>query len=242
MRNKFVKTANVQAFLAGLNQLEERGAPEASMMLVSGDAGYGKSRTAQWWSVQTGEACFIRLKAASTPHWVLTDLVRELNQDAPERTCEKLFAQAVGALVQNPRPLVIDEVESGLHDIKVIETLRDIADTTEVPVVMVGREYVAAHLKRYRQIDSRISARVDFQPVGEADVALLARELCEVTLAPDLIKRIGAASGGLVRNVMKALANAERAAKRKSKSAIALADIEHHVLWRGMVVSDKVAA
>lgn len=227
MRSKFVKTANVKRFLAGIGQLEERGAPEASLMLVSGDAGHGKSRTAAWWSVQSGlNACFIRLKAAATPHWLLTDLVRELNETAPAHSCEKLFAQAIGVLVTDPRPIVVDEIEAGLKDIRVIETLRDISDVAEVPVVMVGREYVGGALRRHSQIDSRISARVDFHPVTAADVDLLAAELCQVTIAEDLRAHIHAESGGRVRNVVKALANAERAARRKGKDEIGIKDIQ----------------
>ena len=73
MRPRFVKTTNVERFAATVGSLNQRGAPEACFMLVGGDAGYGKSRCGQWWAVQNN-AVLIRIKAAATAHWVLTDL------------------------------------------------------------------------------------------------------------------------------------------------------------------------
>ncbi|HGX92123.1 MAG TPA: ATP-binding protein, partial [Candidatus Tenderia sp.] len=43
MKHTFVKTENTQRFREGIAILEERGAMEASMMLVTGAPGYGKS-------------------------------------------------------------------------------------------------------------------------------------------------------------------------------------------------------
>ena len=89
MRNRFAKTANVTGFLAGVTAVEERGAREAGMLLVTGEPGYGKTRTVQWWAIQT-DGVYLRAKSGWTPHWVLTELVKELGL-APARRSEDLF-------------------------------------------------------------------------------------------------------------------------------------------------------
>ena len=60
MRDIFVQTSNVNRFLAAVAALEGRGAPEASLCLVQGDAGLGKTKTGAWWAVQQ-EAVRVRL-------------------------------------------------------------------------------------------------------------------------------------------------------------------------------------
>ena len=77
MRNKFAITSNVERFMDGVQTVDERGASEASMLLVTGDPGYGKTSTVQWWAAQNG-AIYLRAKASYTPHWIMSELVKEI--------------------------------------------------------------------------------------------------------------------------------------------------------------------
>lgn len=240
MYNRFANTSNVKRFMNGIVAVNARGAAEASLMLCSGDAGHGKSRTSQWWATQNN-AVFIRIKAAATPHWFLTDLVRELGETAPAHSCEKLFGQAVGILVQRAQPIVVDEVEAALHDMRVIETIRDLSDTAEVPVVLSGREYVQGHLKRHPQIWSRISALVVFQSISEEDVAICARELSEVPVADDVVKAIHQGADGRIRNVINALAIAERVGKRQAGKPVTMDALKGTALFKEFHASRRVA-
>lgn len=208
MNNKFVRTSNVARLLAALEVLKGRGAPEACMLLVAGPAGMGKSRSGLWWAMQEN-AVHVRVKAAATPHWLLTDIVRELGDTAPAHSCEKLFAQAVGHLSKHPRAIVIDEVENALHDIKVIETARDISDLVEVPVLLIGREYVPGRLKRYPHIWTRIAAQAQFGPATSDDIRKCATELSEVPIADAVCSVIEKQADGHIREVVKCIANAE---------------------------------
>ena len=219
MYNKFVQTSNVSRFLTAVGAIDERGASEACILLVSGDAGHGKTRTGQWWALQQ-DAVFLRIKAAATPHWVLKDLVGELGEQAPAHNCEKLFAQAVGFLAKDPRPLVVDEVENGLHDIKVLETIRDVSDLTEVPVVFVGREYVWGRLKRYKHFRTRVGARADYGKATPDDVRKCVADLCEVPVADEVIAKIHEDSDGHIREIVKAIKNVERIGHRNSGSQV----------------------
>ncbi|MEX2450946.1 MAG: ATP-binding protein [Rhodospirillales bacterium] len=220
MYNKFVKTSNVERFLGAVGSIEDRGAPEACIILVDGDAGLGKSRTGQWWAIKNN-AVQIRIKAAATPHWVLTDLVRELGEQAPATSCEKLYGQAIGYLLKDPRPIVVDEVENGLRDIRVLETIRDLVESAEIPTAFVGREYVLGKLKAYKHFSTRIGARAEFSLLTLNDVTLCVKELCEVDVPQDVIEQIHAESNGHVREVVKAIKAVERIGKR-NKGAVSM--------------------
>ncbi len=235
MKRLFVQTSNVNRFLAAINDVEQRAAPEASITLVSGDAGFGKSRTSQWWALHN-DAVFIRVKAACTPHWILTDLVKELGEQAPAYSCENLFGQALGVLAKNPRPLVIDEVEHTLkNDIRALEILRDLSDMAEVQLVLSGREFVLGTLKRHKQLYTRISGHAEFGPATLADVKLCVDKLCDVPVAPEVIEKIHHDCEGHIREVIKGIANVERAGARNKGKTVTLEVIGERPLcqdWR----------
>ncbi|MBF0249929.1 MAG: ATP-binding protein [Alphaproteobacteria bacterium] len=224
-RHKFVHTSNVKRFLLGSASLNERGAPEASILLLEGNAGLGKSRTAEWWAMQN-DAIFLRIKAKYTPHWLLTDLLTELGEQASAHSCEKLYNQAVGILAKEPRPIVLDEVEAGLKNIEVLETVRDLSDLVELPVIFVGREYVWGKLAKHPQFRTRIGARVSFSACAIEDVRLCFDELCEVKVDDGIIETTHKQSDGHIREIINAVANAERIAKRKRLDLLTAADVE----------------
>lgn len=228
MRLTFAHTSNVNRFLAGVSGVEQRAAKEAGWLLVTGEAGYGKTRTVQWWVVKHG-AVYLRAKAAITPHWLLGELVRELEQ-APAKTSEELFAQALDVLSRDPRPIVIDEAEHALHDVRVLESVRDLSDLTEVPVVLVGMERVQTRIARYKQISSRIAEVVEFKPATEEDVRACCDTLCEVAVDDDLVAEVHRQTSGRVREVVNAIGAIERQAKRNKLKTVALADMAGQVL------------
>jgi hypothetical protein len=228
MKSVFAKTSNVDRFMAGLENIESRGAPEASWMLAAGDSGYGKTRTGEWWAVQHN-AILIRIKASATPHWVLTDIVNELRRETPKRSCEQLFAQVVGQMIDTPQPIVLDEVENAVRDWAVLETVRDISDILSVPVILLGREYVAQRLRSQRQIWSRISAVAAFGPATLQDVRRVADEVAEAEIEDAVCERIHEESKGFIRDIVKAISRAERLGLR-TKRPVGVADLDGVVL------------
>lgn len=242
MYTRFVHTSNVDRFLTAAAAIDQRVAPEACIVLAQGQAGFGKSAAGRYWAVQK-DALSIRLKCPATPHWFLTDLVRSLGEDAPAHTCERLFNQACGYLVKSPRPLVVDECEHGLGaKLEVLETVRGISDIVDVPVVLIGREYTWGALKRHKQFSTRIGAFAEFAPATLDDVRKCVEELCEVRLADAVIRRIHEESEGHVRNIVKAIKNAERIGKKNPKQAVTLEAVGATPLTHDWQRSKKQAA
>lgn len=229
MKKEFVKTENFERFRTGITAVEDRGASEASLMLVTAEAGLGKSTTVDHWAIQKG-AVYLRAKEGWTPAWFRTELAESLKLDSRGRP-KDVFARIAGYIGSNQTPIVIDEVEHCMaHSAAVLEAIRDLSDLTEVLVVLVGMDQVHASIAKYRQISSRIARVVEFQPASINDVALTCQQLAEFEIADDLIHEIHAQSAGRMRHVMNAIAVIESHAKRNGATKVALADMAGQIL------------
>lgn len=230
MKKTFVKTiTNYERFRTGLTAVETRGAAEASLLLVTGEAGFGKSQTVDHWAVHTG-AAYLRAKTEWTPHYFMHELAETLKLDTRGRA-KDLFGRVAGVIGGQQIPLVIDEVEHCLHNnAKVLEAVRDLSDLTEVTVVIVGMEQVQAKIARHAQISSRIAKVVEFKPASIEDVSEFCTQLAEVQIAEDLVTEIHRQSAGRVREVLNAIATVERTAQRNGEKIIHLGDMAGQVL------------
>jgi DNA transposition AAA+ family ATPase len=214
MYPKFAQTSNVKRFLDGVGQLERRGAGEACWMLGRGEPGLGKTKTLQWWATQKN-AVYLRAKTNWSPSWMLGDLVEEFGQQ-PERRFPDRFAQLMGLLSKSKRAIVIDEARNMLHDMRLLETIRDLTDAVEPLFILGGEEFVAKRLEaRFPQISSRISSDVTFERATLPDVRACCDELSEVAIADDLVPRIHGESRGYYREIKNAIAAAEAVGKRR---------------------------
>ena len=213
MRTKFATgTRNMQRFLDCVGALERRGAKEACQMLVTGEAGHGKSSAVKWYILQEG-GIYLRAKADWTPNWLLTDLVTELGVQPAHRKSE-LYRQAREHLVKRPRPWAIDEIEHCLRDSRVLETIRDVADDIRTTTILIGMQDVERRLQRYPQVYGRISQICSFGRLDETDLRSLLDDLCEVPVADEALPGILAQTEGYARLVMDAIAEIERIAGR----------------------------
>lgn len=229
MRKQFVKTTNYELFRTGITAVENRGAAEASLMLVMAEAGMGKSTTVDNWAIQNG-AAYVRAKEGWTPAWFRNELAENLKIDTRGRP-KDVFARIAGYIGSNQIPIVIDEVEHCLpNNAAVLEAVRDLSDLTEVPVILVGMDQVQARIARHRQISSRIARVVEFQPASLDDIKLTCKQLAEVDIAGDLVIEIHAQSEGRMRHVMNAIAVIESFAKRNGTTTVTLADMNGQVL------------
>lgn len=224
MKKQFVKTENYERFRTGITAVENRGAAEASLMLVTAEAGFGKSTTVDHWAIQSG-AAYVRAKEGWTPAWFKSELAENLKLDTRGRP-KDMFARIAGYIGSNQIPIVIDEVEHCLeNNAAVLEAVRDLSDLTEVLVILVGMDQVQARIARHRQISSRIARVVEFQPASINDVLITCKQLAEVDIADDLVTEIHRASGGRMRDIMNAIATIENTAKRNGATNVTLADM-----------------
>lgn len=217
MRKIFVNTGNALRFLDGLAALDERGASEACLLVVSGAPGLGKTETAAWWAARQ-DAVFLRAKSGWTATWILADLLAALGA-TPAGSKQRMHRQVLDGLAARAGEaqragrgfaVVVDEIEHIVRKREELELLRDVSDLLEIPVVLVGMEGVREQLTRFRQVSSRIARTVAFTRNDAADTARLVAELCEVEVREDLVRFLHEAAGGFTRETKEAIRTIER--------------------------------
>lgn len=234
MKNIFVETSNVRRFHTALAALSQRGASEACLAVVDGLPGLGKTTTLKQWVAQNG-AIYLRAKKEWKPGWFLDELLEELRINPPHSFAKK-FQKVVAelavrsssaAMARQNFAVVIDEADHISKKETILETVRDIADIIELPIILVGMGKVNDHLTRFPQVASRVSQKVRFEKATIEDVRLFVQKRCEVKVAEDLITFIHRVSQGYNREVLEAIANIEKFGLRMelSDNGVSLKDM-----------------
>lgn len=212
MKNVFAMTGNVELFVALATSLERRDRGVDGMGLVYGEPGLGKTRTAIWYADKV-DAVYFRAKEHTTLRSLLEGVVTELGQAPAYRTSD-LYTQAKEALLEISRTVIVDEIDYLAGAGRGIQTLRDLADETGAPVIMVGMMDAERKIARFRHLYDRLQAHVmRYKPLGEEDVARFAGQVCEVALADDAVAEIARVSGGKLRKIIAEIYKIERLAK-----------------------------
>lgn len=225
MKKAFVQNSNYARFMQAVKAVEQRGAREASLMLVTGPAGLGKSETVDRFAVDTN-AIYLRAKETWTKRGLLVEMAETLRIPV-NATNHEMQAKIIGHIGARQTPIIIDEAEFTVRSTaSILECIRDISDLTETLVVLVGMETIESRIARYPQISSRIAQVVHFAPLTEQDVLLTCKQLAEVDMAPDLVKELLRQSEGKMRLVMNGIATIERIAKTNSMSRVTAEDFK----------------
>ncbi len=188
MKRVFAETSNVKNFLSTITRLQQRQDGIPGMALIYGEPGLGKTRTALWWCAQN-EDVFVRTKKLMSGRWLLEEIVAGLGEQ-PEYRVSELFRQCERLLLEKPRTIFIDEVDYLCYDARIIETLRDIHDMTDAPIVFIGMGMADKKLMRYKHLYYRFSEIIKFQELTEVDVKTITEQMCEVELTHDAIQYI----------------------------------------------------
>ena len=218
MKKVFAKSANVTAFTTSMTKLIGRQDGIPGMSLIFGEPGLGKTRTALWWAAQN-DGVFMRTKKLMSGRWLLEELVAELGE-APMRRVSDLFRQCVEMLMEKPRAIFVDEVDYLTHDARIIETLRDIHDTTGTPIIFIGMGMADKKLMRFKHLYDRFAEIVKFHDLSESDIKGIAEQMCEVKLAADAIPYIHSQANRF-RRIVVWLYRAESIARANSLKEIA---------------------
>lgn len=217
MKNAFVKTSNVRSYFQALSALEDRGAPEACLIVVDGEPGLGKTTTLRHWVAQTG-SIYLRAKKEWDAKWFMDDLLEAMNVVPPAGFKQK-FKEALKLLATLRHDMslqggsfgiVIDEADHIAGKQSILDTVRDLTDNLELPAVLVGMDKINDKLKRYPQVASRVSQRVHFVRASIEDVRQFIDERCEVRVADDLVEFVLKVTRGYNREILEAIARIER--------------------------------
>lgn len=241
MKKAFVQNSNYVRFVEAVKAVEQRGAREASFLLVTGRPGLGKSETVDRFAMDT-DAIYLRAKETWTRRGLLVEMADCLKVPTVGNN-QEVQARIIGNIAARQTPIVIDEADFTVRSsASILECVRDISDLTEVLVVLVGMETEQGHsplesrIARYPQISSRVAQVVRFRPLSEQDVKLTALQLAEVRVGDDLVAELHRQSEGRMRLVINGLATIERLAKANGLDQVHAEHIKDVTLchdWQG---------
>ncbi len=188
MNKTFIKTQNVKNFIGLVENLINKPKNIPKMGLVYGEPGLGKSQTALWLSCKY-DGIYLRASNLMTGRWLLEEMVKELDE-IPRFLTSDNFNIVVKKLKQNPQVIFIDEIDYLMNNYKTIETLRDIHDETDCPIIFIGMGLAHRKLERYKHLYDRFSEILKFETFGVNDLSQIINQLSEISFTPDAIEHI----------------------------------------------------
>ena len=177
MKKVFVKTKNVKQLISMMNRLRERQDGVPGMGLVYGEPGLGKTYAITWWAAQN-DAILIRSANLMSAKWLLEEIIAELGE-IPYNKYSDVFNQVIAQLIKTPRTIIVDETDYLTIDSRAVETLRDIHDKTNVPIVLVGMGTANKRLQRHKHLYDRLLEIVKFEPFCKQDITSIIDQLSE---------------------------------------------------------------
>ena len=188
MKKIFIKTRNVRNFICLVEALKSKPKNIPKMGLIYGEPGLGKSQTALWLACKY-DGIYIRASNLMTSRWLVEEIVREMDE-LPRYLTSDNFNVVISKLIQKPKIIFVDEIDYLMNNYKSVETLRDIHDKTDCPIIFVGMGLALRKLERYKHLYDRFSEIVKFETFEIEDLSQIFSQLSEIPFTPDSIEYI----------------------------------------------------
>lgn len=224
MKYKIVTVKNIRKLSMAYKALESRAIGVPGMGLVHGFTGYGKTVGTSWLVVQN-DGVFVRAEATWNPASMVNAIATELGLALKIRSANQALQAVKRALAESNRPLFVDEADYLLDSssTRMLDTLRDIHDSVQTPVVLIGMDGVERKISNYPLLVRRITQWVEFEKLDIDDTKLVAASLAEVGIADDLLEALYEKTAGSIGLIIVGLARVEGYTKQQGWDAITLA-------------------
>ncbi len=190
---------NVASCMEAMEKLRYRGPGRPGLGVFYGHSGFGKTYSAIYVQNKTN-AARVEVGDRWTYKTFLEKLCLELRVDE-HGTASRLIDRIVEALVDDDRPLIIDEADK-LVDKNMIEMVRQIQEESGAPVLLLGEEKLPMKLATVERVHNRVLVWEPAQPCDLEDTRTLAELVSPVTIADDLLESIRKQSGGRARRIV----------------------------------------
>ena len=218
MLNKIAQVKNVRRLSDVAAALRTRDSGVPGIGLIWGNTGFGKTTAASWFAGQQ-KAAYVRAFATWTPKSMLAAIAVSLGGEAKAHV-SPMLAFAIETLKATQRPLLVDEGDYLVASKKLVETLRDIHDMAETPLILVGMENFKRSVTHRPQLAGRVAHWIEFGPADVEDARTLAETVCEVGIADDLLEELHKGTGGNMRGLIVGMSRIEAFAKRRRVSEV----------------------
>jgi DNA transposition AAA+ family ATPase len=230
---QLVEIDNVKGANRVLRNLIDRTKTEnVGLGLLYGRAGLGKTRWASRTAQDNGYV-YMRLESNITGKDFLRGFLMKLVEKhmpyyEPRGTQNELYNQILDILYREfDSVIIIDEIDYGFSNEKILSTIRDLADQSLVTFVLVGMERSKEKLARMNaHYFDRCNAFYEFKPLSMDDAEKILTELCEVMVDKEIVKYIHSRSNGTMRILNKYIDAIERIGKRMKKEELKFDEIK----------------
>jgi DNA transposition AAA+ family ATPase len=190
---------NVAACMATMERLRDRGPGRPGLGVFYGHSGFGKTYSAIYTQNKT-KAARVEVGDSWSRKVLLEKICSELNVET-KGTIAQLVDRVVETLVDDDRPLIIDEADK-LCDKHMIEMVRQIQEESGAPILLLGEEKLPAKLAEVERVHNRVLVWEPAQPCDLEDTRALASLLSPIEIGDDLLERIRRESQGRARRIV----------------------------------------
>jgi DNA transposition AAA+ family ATPase len=216
-----VALKNVAEFMAMARRLIERAPHLPGIGVCSSPSGFGKTYASIFTQNRTNA---IRVEVGDT--WTRRTLLRAILKELGETVRDRVPAadmadKIIIALGNEPgRPLIVDEADK-LVDRNMIETIRELHEQSQAPVILIGEEKLPSKLLAVERVHNRVLHWMQAQPCDIEDTKELAAAFApKLVISPELLDAIRAASMGRARRVVVNLSNVAEFCRNKNLTHI----------------------
>ena len=230
--HQLIEIENVKNANRALKNLLERPRTEiVGLGLFYGKPGLGKSRWA-WKIAFENQYVYLRLECNAHVKDFLKALLsklRDQNHNVEIKGTQNEIYNKILDIFQSNQNIVVvlDEIEYGLQNRKIIATVRDFIDQSLATFVLVGMEHAKSQLRAMPSyFYSRCHCYMEFKELSFADSEKLFKEVCEVAVDNEILKYVISHSNGTIRILNKYIEVIEKINKRLKKSMLAFDEIK----------------
>lgn len=208
--NVFVRTKNVKQFVGLMEDLKKLPPNIPKLALVYGNHGIGKTHTLLWWATKN-DAIYIRANNDMTQNGLLKLILEELGE-RPTFYMQDNFNLILKNLRQEPKIMIVDEVDYLFGYKNTIEILRDIQDNTGTSIVLAGMGNVDKKIARFKHFEDRLFKKLKFETYNELDLREILNQITDLEFSDDALTYLATRTNQF-RKIVQTLEQLEKQAK-----------------------------
>jgi Uncharacterized ATPase, putative transposase len=229
---------NVSTFLTAVERAMNREHHLPGFVGFNGPSGYGKSSAAAV-AVTHLDSYYVQAQSSWTRKALLLSILKSMGI-TPAKTIYEMNEQIATQLINSGRPLIIDEADH-LVNRGIIEMVRDLYETSQATIVLIGEENLPGNLKRWERFHGRFLTWIPAAPASYGDaVALRQKYATKVDIADDLLDLVHRESRGSVRRICVNLANIQQVALSNGLKEMDLAGWAGRDLYTGEAPARRI--
>ena len=218
------QVTNVAVCFEAIERIQSRHPSLPGIGVFYGRSGDGKSVAAGYIANRTN-AYYVQATSIGTKKSFLESVLREMTIPAA-KTASEMLDQIAEELAKSGRPLIIDEADHLAKGNK-IEMVRDIYESSQGTILIIGEEMLPKKLERWERFHGRVHSWVPAQPATAADAGLLAQVYApKVAIDAQVLAQLVGAVRGSTRRTCTNLEMLGQRALECGMRSVTMADVE----------------